>query len=146
MQNMGEGLAKSHRASLPRLSVEEDVPLTSDHRVVHEDLNIYSYKILVLTQQTPEYRRQRAEFCVQLLEKIENNPDFLNSIHFSDKSHFQLSVHVNNQSCRFWASQPTFAGTKAPLTTKKELDMTICLVNIYLKRIELPGLSTSKDM
>ena len=105
MQKIREKLAKSPRTSLRRLSVDENIPLTSVHRIVHEDLNLYPYKIQVLQQQAPTNRLQRVEFLVQLSEKIVNSPDFLYSIHFSDESQIQLSGHVNHESFRFCANQ-----------------------------------------
>ena len=119
MQKIREIFAKSPRNSPRRLSVEEYIPLTSVHRIDHEDLSLYPYKLQILQQQPLDNRRQRVELCAQLSEKIENSPDFLNSIHFGDESHFQLSGHVNNQSYIFWENQQPFATTEAPLTTKK---------------------------
>ena len=48
MQNNCVRLAKCLRTSFRRLSVEENIPITPIHRIVHQDLILYPYKIQVL--------------------------------------------------------------------------------------------------
>ena len=43
------------------------------------------------------------EFGQKISECIENDPELLDCLFFSDEAHFHLSGHVNRQNCRFWA-------------------------------------------
>ena len=48
---------------------------------------------------------KRVEMCQCLEIKIEENPDFLQNVWFSDEAHFSLSGYVNSKNSVFWGSQ-----------------------------------------
>ena len=45
----------------------------------------------------------RVEFSRQITERIENDPDLLENLIFTDEAHVELSVYMNKQNWRFWA-------------------------------------------
>ena len=73
----------------------------------------------ILQKQTDVNKEERSEFCQTISERIENNPDDLGLILFSDEAHFHLSGHVNKQNVRFWTSQQPHKHTQRPLSQEK---------------------------
>ena len=57
----------------------------------------------------------RRWFC----DKVDENPDFLNDLWFSDEAHFLLSNHVNSKNNIFWGSTPPEDCLKRPLHSIK---------------------------
>ena len=51
--------------------------------------------------------------------RIENNPDLLDVLLFSDEAHFHLSGHVNKQNMRFWASFQPHEHVQVPISVEK---------------------------
>ncbi|GBL83282.1 hypothetical protein AVEN_110615-1 [Araneus ventricosus] len=57
----------------------------------------------------PNDEPQRVAFAVEMLSRIQNEHDFLNSIISSDEGTFHVSNKVNKHSCRIWGSENPFA-------------------------------------
>ena len=72
----------------------------------------------ILKAQTQANTHQRYEFCQEISERIENNPDLLDVLLFNDEAHFHLSGLVNKQSVRFWASSQPHEHVQAPLSVE----------------------------
>ena len=87
--------------------------------IIHNDLKLFPHKVQIIEKQTDANKQERSEFCHSISERIENNPDDLGLILFSDKAHFHLSGHVNKQNMRFWASQQPHKHTLQPLNQEK---------------------------
>ena len=87
--------------------------------IIHNDLKLFPYKVQIIEKQADANKQERSEFCHSISERIENNPDDLGLILFSDKAHFHLSGHVNKQNMRFWASQQPHKHTLQPLNQEK---------------------------
>ena len=51
---------------------------------------------------------RRLEFCEKMMNRIDNDPDFLFNIVFSDEATFQLSGECNRQNCRYWSDTNPF--------------------------------------
>lgn len=47
----------------------------------------------------------RAEFCEIFLDKINENPNILHKICFTDEATFTVHGEVNSQNCRYWAQE-----------------------------------------
>ena len=68
---------------------------------------MFPYKIQILQAQTATNKAERLVFCQSTSNRIEDHPDFLDLIFFSDEAHFRLSGHVNKQNMRVLAqAQP----------------------------------------
>ena len=62
---------------------------------------------------------KRVEMCQWFESKIEENPDFLQNVWFSDEGHFSLSGHVNSKNSVFWGSQTPDEVFQRPLHSVK---------------------------
>ena len=104
VQDVRAHLEQSPRKSTRRLSQEVGISRTSVRRIIHGDLKLFPYKVQVLQAQTQANKDQRYEFGQEISKWIENNPELLDVLLFSDEAHFHLSGHVNKQNMRFWAA------------------------------------------
>ena len=119
VQDVRAHLEQSPRKSTRRLSQEVGISRTSVRRIIHRDLKLFPYKVQVLQAQTQANKDQRYEFGQEISERIENNPELLDVLLFSDEAHFHLSGHVNKQNMRFWAAAQPNEHVQAPLSVEK---------------------------
>ena len=91
VQAVRKHLEQSPRKSTRRLSQEVGISRTTVQRIIHNDLKLFPNKVQILQKQTDVNKEERSEFCQTISERIENNPDDLGLILFSDKAHFHLT-------------------------------------------------------
>ena len=80
---------------------------------------MYPYKIPIKSQLKEVDKSARVQFCTWILEKCEENPDFLDNVWFSDEAHFYLDGRVNTQNNRRWSSSAPGVVTERPLHSLK---------------------------
>jgi hypothetical protein len=87
------------------LSQETHLSRTTVRRIMHRDLHLFSYKILILQAQTAANKEERRTFCANICQLIEDHPTLLDLIFFSDVAH--LISLLWQTSCRFfwWSLQ-----------------------------------------
>jgi hypothetical protein len=119
IQDVRDHLEQSPRKSTRRLSQQVGISRTSVRRIIHCDLQLFSYKVQILQAQTEANKTQRFEFGQNISERIENDPQLLNCLLFSDEAHFHLSGHVNKQNFRFWANEQPHEHVEKPLSVEK---------------------------
>ena len=107
-QRVEESVRISPKASIRRRSAQLNIPRASLHRILKLDLKLKPYVIQVHQRLTPLHAQQRIQMCNWFLQEIEQNPNFLENIWFSDEAHFYLNGHVNNKNFVFWGSQKPF--------------------------------------
>lgn len=73
---------------------------TSVLRILHDDLNIFPYKIQILQRQINHNKAKQKYFCEDISQRIENDSDL---IFFSDEAHCYLSRHITKQNMRLLA-------------------------------------------
>lgn len=112
-------LEESPRKSTRRLSQETALSRTSVRRILRMDLHLFPYKIQILQAQTAANMVERHNFCLTTSQRIEDNPNFLSLVFFSDEAHFYLSGHVNKQNLRFWAQAQPHEHVNRPLSVEK---------------------------
>lgn len=66
---------------------------------------LYPYKPSLLQELSEDDFERHEEFCEEVMERLIDNPNFANSIVFSDKATFHLNGRVNRHNCRFWYSE-----------------------------------------
>lgn len=89
--------------SLRRLEAQDGMPSASTiHRILKE-ANFHPYKIQLIHQLKPQDCVKRVKHAQDQLVLIENHPNFLNSLVFSDKAHFHIQGMVNKQDFRYWS-------------------------------------------
>lgn len=65
----------------------------------------HSYKIQKFNKIFPENCFQRMQFCETVMEKCNNNDNFLQNIIFTDESSFPLHGNHNPQIVRYWSRE-----------------------------------------
>ena len=95
----------SPRTSTRRLSQRLGVGQSKVHNVVRKRLGLKPYKLQLLHEIKPIDKPKRFNFAVDMLDKIDRDPTFLQNIIFSDECTFRVSGHVNKHNVRIWAHE-----------------------------------------
>ncbi|CAK9799249.1 Transposable element Tc3 transposase [Anthophora plagiata] len=66
---------------------------------------MFPYKVQLVQELKSTDYAQRMDYVISLLEKQDQNPDFINNLIMSDEAHFELNGFVNKQNCRIWATE-----------------------------------------
>ena len=77
--------------------------------------------------------RKRVTMCEWFCGKIEEDPDYLDNVWFSDEAHFLLSGQVNSKNNIFWDSAPPEHCLQRPLHS------TICTAWVALSKHGIIG-------
>ena len=100
-----DSVGQSPKKSFWRCSQKLGLSRSSIHRILKNDLQLYPYKIQIKQTLTQSDMAKRVEMCLWFESKIEENPDFLQNVWFSDEAHLSLSGHINSKNFVFWGSQ-----------------------------------------
>ena len=117
-QRVLEAYQRSPEKSLRRGEDELGLSKSTIHRILQAN-KLKPYKVQILQALNEEDVDRRLEFAEQQLKAIENDPDYLDKIVFSDEAIFALSGHVNKQNCRYWSDENPHFFTEAPLNSPK---------------------------
>ena len=112
-------VVRNPKKSLRKRSQELSLSRSSVHRILKNDLQLYPYRIQIKQTLTQNDMAKRVEMCQWFESKIEENPDFLQNVWFSDEAHFSLSGHVNSKKSVFWGSQAPDEVLQRPLHSVK---------------------------
>lgn len=66
------------------------------------------FKIRPTPKLTQTQRERRVEFCRLMLETINDDPNFLGNILWTDESSFSTSGMINRKNTRYWATENPF--------------------------------------
>ena len=114
-ETVRQSLEQSPRKSTRRLSQETDLSRSSVTRIINQDLEVLPYKMQILQLKTDANKAERLAFGQTISQRIEDHPDFLDFIFFSDEANFHLSVHVNKRNMRFWANAQPHETDSSPV-------------------------------
>lgn len=114
-----ESVGRSPRKSLRRRSQELGIPRESIRRILEQDLHLYPYRIQIKHKLTQRDKDMRVAMCRWFCDKIDEDPDFLDDVWFSDEAHFLLSGHVNSKNNIFWGTTPPEDCLQRPLHSIK---------------------------
>ena len=89
-----DSVGRNLKKSLRRRCQELGLSRASLQRILKNDLQLYPYKIHVKHKLTSADMEKRLEMCRWFENKIEENPDFLDHVWFSNEAHFWLCGHV----------------------------------------------------
>jgi hypothetical protein len=53
----------------------------------------------------PNDRPQRQQFAIEMLDRIDQNPNYLSNVMFSDEATFHICGKVNRHNGRIWRSE-----------------------------------------
>ena len=99
------------------LDVVENPINSTQQRALNHNISRYSiqkitkrekfkpYKIHLLQELSEDDFDRRIQFCKIIMDKLNQNVNFVNHILFSDESTFCLNGHVNRHNCRYWSDQ-----------------------------------------
>ena len=73
-----------------RLSQKTGISKTSILRILHDDLKLFPYKILILQRQTDQNKAERETICEDITERIENYSGLLDLNDLNDVGHCGL--------------------------------------------------------
>ena len=96
---------RSPKKSTRRCSRELQVPQSTVSKILRKHLKFFLYKLQLVQKLHPEDNEKRFEFCCNLLVLMENDPDLLSKIIFSDEALFHVKGEVNRHNVRIWGSQ-----------------------------------------
>ena len=96
---------RSPRKSVRVASNEFAIPQSTVHKVLHKRLRLYAYKLQIVQALKPDDHPRRAAFVEEILQRIDDDNDYLNSVVFSDEATFHVSGKVNKHNIRIWGSE-----------------------------------------
>ena len=114
-----DSVIRSPCKSVRRRSQELGINREAVRRILTTDLQLYPYRIQIKQQLSVEDTRKRMVMCQWFCDRIENEPDFLNNVWFSDEAHFLLSGHVNSKNNVYWGKQAPEYCLERPLHSAK---------------------------
>jgi hypothetical protein len=79
-----EAFQRSPSKSTRRASRELQVPRATAQKILHRRLKLHSYKIQIVQALEPNEGRDRKEFAMDMLDRIDNDNGFLERVIFSD--------------------------------------------------------------
>jgi hypothetical protein len=86
-------------------------------RILHEDLNFYSYKIVIGQAINDQDTKNRKTLFEVLLNALDN--DAFNHVLMTDEATFYLCCSVNSQNCGYWATENPRDTRQKPLQSNK---------------------------
>jgi hypothetical protein len=114
-----DSVGRSPKKSIRRRSQDLGLTRMAVQRILIKDLHLYPYWIQIKHKLTPADKEKRVIMCNWFADKIEEEPDFLDTSWFSDEAHFLLSGHVNSKNNVFWGTEPPAEVLQRPLHSLK---------------------------
>ena len=124
-----QAVTRYSKKSTRRHAKELDPPISksSIHRILRLDLHLYPYRIHMAQKLSDIDKERRLAYSQHLLNIIQQNPQWLNNVWWTDESHILLSGHVNRKNLIFWGSQKPEEVFQVPLFSRR---ITVwCAVN-----------------
>lgn len=91
-----------------------------------------SYKIKNVHKLLPRDYLTRMEFCELWMQKINNDPNVLNKILFSDESTFMLNGTVNKQNRRIWARENPYKIQETHTQWPEKVNVWVGILGNYI--------------
>lgn len=93
------------RRSLREVGAVVGVHHTTVWHFLRNKLKLYPYRLQIGQQLSETDKNNRVTFAQLCKERLQENPNFLKRIVFSDECIFSLKGAVNKHNCRIWGSQ-----------------------------------------
>ena len=91
---------RSPRKSIRVVSNELAIPRSTVHKVLHKRLRLHAYKLQIVQDLKPDDHPRRAAFAEEILQCIDDDNDYLNSVVFSNEATFHVSGKLNKHNIR----------------------------------------------
>ena len=95
-------VAASPKKSIRRTSLEVGVPRSTVADILKKH-KFHPYKLQVLHHMSDDDPDRRVEMCDWFLAQLEEDPQFLSKVMFSDEANFYVNGEVNRQNLRYWS-------------------------------------------
>ena len=92
-------MLRSPKRSARKHAVNLGMSGRSIRRILHDELHLHPYKMVVAQQLTGRDYVTRQTTCEQLVDTLPNDA----LVFFSDEAHFHISGCVNKQNMRYWS-------------------------------------------
>jgi hypothetical protein len=90
---------------IPQRSLEVEISKSTVHKVLHKKLKLHAYKILLLHEIKAADKPKRKKSAERMLETIDNDPNFMCNITFTDEATFHINGCINRHNCWIWGSE-----------------------------------------
>lgn len=97
-------VVENPKNSTEQLALNHDMSRYSIQKILKRE-KFHPYKIHLLQELCEDDFDRRIEFCEVIMDRLNQNPNFVKNILFSDESTFCLNGHVNRHNCRYWSDQ-----------------------------------------
>lgn len=95
-------LQEEPMTSVPKLALVYDNSERSIRRILKGN-KMRPYKVTLVQELLEDDPERRMQFCQEIMDIIDIQPDFINRILFSDEATFCLNGFVNRHNCRYWS-------------------------------------------
>lgn len=119
IERVSQSVGQSPKTSVRRRGQELGINRESVRRILVQDLNLHPYRISIRQTLSDRDIEQRVTMANWFKQRVENEPDFLDNIWFSDEAHFMLSGHVNSKNNVFWGVARPDEVLQRPLHSQK---------------------------
>ena len=93
---------RSPRKSIRVASNELAISRSTVHKVLRKRFRLHDYKLQIVQTLKPDDHPRRAAFAEEILQRIDDDNDYLNSVVFSDEATFHVPGKVNKHDIRIW--------------------------------------------
>ena len=80
-------------------------PRSTVHKVLHVRLRLHAYQLQIVQALKPDNRPRRAAFAEEILQRIDDDSDYLKCVVLSDEASFHVSGKVNKHNVRISKSK-----------------------------------------
>jgi hypothetical protein len=99
-----DAFQRSPTKSIRRASLELNIPRPTVHKVLHKRLRLFAYKVQIVQALEPNDRPQRQQFATEMLDRIDQNSNYLSNVMFSDEATYTCGK-VNRHNILIWGSE-----------------------------------------
>jgi hypothetical protein len=82
-----------------------NISKSSVHRILREDLHWHPYRIQTLQTLTNENHAARVAFCRDMILLLNNDPELLQNLVFTDECNVYANGEINSQTFRLWSPE-----------------------------------------
>lgn len=110
-----DSVGRSPKKSIRKRAQLLGLTRSSVQRILSVDLSLYPYRIQIKHTLTDADKAKRVTMCQWFMDTIEEDPQFLDNLWFSDEAHFTLYGHANSRNNVFWGTSPPDEVLQRPL-------------------------------
>ena len=97
---VASSIQANQRVSNRNLSIQLGVSRRSLQRIIHDDLNLFPYKVQITSHLDLPIH---LEFCQKMIGIAKEDNNLIHCLFMSYKAHFDLNGNVNRPNCRIWS-------------------------------------------